>query len=88
MNFDQADWIIAILLTILGISAIIAITVVSKTLAHDAKEKKAKAARRAADRLAGEEKAIPHEPQAPTKPKSKPKRTRPTPSHWRSKENI
>ncbi len=77
MNFDQADTGIIVLLAILGISILIAVIVIAKTITNEAKEKKEKSAQLAADRLT-EEKNRPHDPQtstpapAPAKPATKP----------------
>lgn len=75
MNLEESDWIINVLLIILGVSVLIAIIVIGKTFANEAKEKKAKVAR-----LAAEEKTIPHEPQvaAPAKPKKPAKAAKPS----------
>ena len=70
MNFNQSDWIVMTLMVILGISVLIAIVVITKAFANDAKENKARAAR-----LAAEEKNAQQMSQAPAKPKpqAKPK---------------
>ncbi len=62
MEFDQSDWIVTILLVILGLSVLIATVVIAKTFIHEAKEKKASAAR-----LAEEEKKMASELQTPAK---------------------
>lgn len=62
MEFDQSDWIVTILLVILGLSVLIATVVIAKTFIHEAKEKKARAAR-----LAEEEKKMASELQTPAK---------------------
>jgi len=67
MDFDQSDWIVTLLLVILGISVLIAVIVIAKAFANNAKENKAREAR-----LAAEEKIIHHEPQVSTPPKPKP----------------
>jgi outer membrane biosynthesis protein TonB len=72
MNFDQSDWIMAILLVVLGVSVLVAIAVIAKTFANEARERKARAARLAAE----EENSAPQNPpQVPAKPKpeAKPK---------------
>ncbi|MCW8829958.1 MAG: hypothetical protein OQK32_00370 [Gammaproteobacteria bacterium] len=73
MSFDQADIGVTILLAILGLSVIVAIVIVAKTIANDAKEKKERADKLATERLS-EERNVPHEPQAPApaKPAAKP----------------
>lgn len=60
MEFDQSDWIVTILLVILGLSVLIAAVVIARTFIHDAKEKKARATR-----LAEEEKRMARELQTP-----------------------
>ena len=67
MNFDQSDWGVTILLVILGISILVAIIVVAKTITNEAQESKARAARLA------EEEVILDEPQFPVKQKKKSK---------------
>ncbi|MCK5001741.1 MAG: hypothetical protein KAS57_01865 [Gammaproteobacteria bacterium] len=66
MNFDQSDWVVTALMAILGISVLIAIAVIAKTIANDARERKA-----SATRLAEEEgnSAPLNPPEAPAKPK-------------------
>jgi len=77
MDFDQSDWVVTLLLVILGISVLIAIAVIARAFINDAKENKAREAR-----LAAEEKVIPHEPQAPVKAKPKPRpQAKPAPAH-------
>ena len=74
MNFDQSDWIITLLMVVLGVSVLIAIAVIAKIFTNDARESKARAARltkaRAA-RLTVEENDTAQKPQAPTKPWAK-----------------
>ena len=75
MNFDQSDWIVTLLMVILGLSVLIAIIVIAKTFANDAKERKDKATRLTkarTDRLsAGEKNGAAQKQQAPTKPQTK-----------------
>ena len=70
MDFNQSDLGVTLLLVVLGVSVLIAIAVIAKTFANDAKEQKEKAAR-----LAAEEKSMARESQIPAKPQvqSKPK---------------
>ena len=79
MNFDQSDWIVTLLMVVLGLSVLIAVIVIVKTVTNEAKEKKEKSARLAADRLAEEKSRktkeappIPTKPAKPAKP-AKPK---------------
>jgi len=74
MNFDQADTGIIVLLSILGISILIAIIVIAKTITNEAKEKKEKSAQLAADQLT-EEKSRLHEPKVAAQ--AKPEKTKP-----------
>ena len=69
MSFDQSDLGVTVLLVILGIIVLVTISVIIKTFANDAKEKKAKAARLAAEEQ--KEKAAQQRAQAPAKPASK-----------------
>lgn len=75
MEFDQSDWIVTILLVVLGISVLIAAVVIAKTFIHDAKEKKAKATR-----LAEEEKKMARESQTPAKAPAKTPAPTPAPA--------
>lgn len=63
MDFDQSDLIVTLLLVVLAVSVLVAMTVIVKTFANDAKEKKEKAAR-----LAEEERIIAHESHPLSKP--------------------
>ena len=63
MDFDQSDLIVTLLLVVLAVSVLIAISVIAKTFANEAKEKKAKAAR-----LAEEERIIARESHPLIKP--------------------
>ncbi len=83
MEFDQSDWGVTVLLAVLGLTVLIAIIVIAKTFATDAKESKAKKAR-----IEAEEEAIRQEAQAAhtkpivqEKPKIKPKTTTAPPVH-------
>ena len=87
MNFDQADTGIIVLLAILGISILIAIIVIAKTISNEAKEKKEKSAQLAADRLT-EEKSKPHESQVAAQPKSEPKPKKPKPAAPVHKDDV
>ena len=75
MNFDQSDWIITLLMVVLGVSVLIAIAIIAKIFANDARESKAKAARltkaRTAQLTVEEKNGAAQKPQAPTKPWAK-----------------
>lgn len=75
MEFDQSDWIVTILLVVLGLSVLIATVVIAKTFIHEAKEKKARAAR-----LAEEEKKMASELQTPAKAPAPAPAPTPTPA--------
>ncbi|MDT8453227.1 MAG: hypothetical protein RQ936_10880 [Gammaproteobacteria bacterium] len=66
MNFDQSNLIVTSLLVILGLSVLVAVIIITKTFANEAREKKAKAAR-----LAAEEQKLANEKKVRTRPKPK-----------------
>ena len=82
MSFNQSDWVVLVLLAVLGLSVLIAVAVIIKTFMNDAAEKKERVIR-----IAKAEQSIAHQQQAhamsqvqakpaakaePTKPKPKP----------------
>ena len=87
MNFDQSDWIVTLLMVVLGLSVLIAVIVIVKTVTNEAKEKKEKSARLAADRLA-EEKRRPLEPRVATQPKPEPKPKKAKPAAPAHKDDV
>lgn len=83
MNFDQSDWIVTILMVVLGISVLVAVFVIIKSFASDAKENKARATRLAEEESTNnalqEAAQTFSKPKAETKAKKKPKPNKPTP---------
>lgn len=70
MNFDQSDWVVLTLLTILGLSLLVAVAVIIKTFINDAKEKKDRAIR-----LAKAEESIAHQQRVHAQPQAAPAAT-------------
>ncbi len=66
MNFDESNLIVTLLLAILGLSVLVAVIIIAKTFANEAREEKAKAAR-----LAAEEKKHENEKKVRARPKPK-----------------
>lgn len=80
MNFDESNLIVTLLLAILGLSILVALVIIAKTFANEAGEKKAKAAR-----LAAEEQKLANEKKARTQPKAKPA---PAPRAQKQKDDV
>lgn len=80
MNFDQSNLIVTLLLVILGVSVLVAVTIIAKTFANEAKEEKAKAARHAA-----EEQKLKNEKKVRIQPKPKAK---PAPRAQKQKDDV
>lgn len=84
MNFDESNLIVTLLLAILGLSVLVAVVIIAKTFANEAKEKKAKAAR-----LAAEEQKLANEKKARTQPKPIPKaKPAPAPRAQKQKDDV